>query len=132
MIIVHVNGALFDTLLCSELLLMHKDIALLNWVVEVKQRLGESCRNGIFVPLVCMFFNEVSSPDVVQRKKKLMEGLEKIDRCARQQPNCIFFTCCSVSAWYQRLKLRFLTLAEKPLVSSVAACVSQPEFEFLQ
>ena len=111
---------------------MHKDIALLNWVVEAKHRLGDSCRNGVFVPLVCMFFNQISSPDVIQRKKTLMEGLEAIDRRARQQPNCILCTCCSVSAWYQRLKLRILTLSDKPSASSVAACVSQPEFDLLQ
>ena len=111
---------------------MHKDIALLNWVVEVKQQLGESCKNGVIVPLVCMFFNEVSSPDVVQRKKDLMEGLESIDRSAQQQPNCFFRVCYSVSAWYQRLKLRVRLMAVKPPASLVAACVSQPEFDFLQ
>jgi hypothetical protein len=111
---------------------MHKDITVLNWVVEVKQHLGESCRNGVFVPIVCIFFNEISSSDVLQRKKELNEGLEAIELSTRQQSNCIFFICHYVSAWYQRLKLRIQFFKMKPTASSAAACVNEPEFDFLQ
>lgn len=115
-----------------ELLLMHRDITVLNWVLEVKQHLGESCRNGLFIPLVCMFFNEVSSADVLRRKKDLFEGLEAIDRSTREQTNSIFCMCYSVSAWYQRLRLRFHFFKMKPPASAAAECVIQPEFDFLQ
>ena len=111
---------------------MHKDVALLNWVVEVKHRLGESCRNGVFVPLVCMFFNDVSSSDVLRRKHDLLQDIDKINRAARQQPDCVFRLYHSASAWYQRLKLRIQTLAAKPPASLVGECVNQPEFDFLQ
>ena len=111
---------------------MHKDISMLNWVVEVKLRLGDSCKNGIMVPLVCMFFNEVSSPDVLQRKLDLLQGIDSINRTAQLETNCVFCMCYSVSAWYQRLKLRIKMLAAKPTASLVGECVSQPEFDFLQ
>ena len=111
---------------------MHKDITVLNWVLDVKQHLGESCRNGLFVPLVCMFFNEVSSADVLKRKKDLFEGLEAIDCSTRQKTNSIFCMCYSVSAWYQRLRLRFHFFTMKTAAASAADCVNQPEFDFLQ
>ena len=121
-----------DSFLLAELLLMHKDISLLSWVVEVKQRLGDSCKNGVIIPLVCMFFNEVSSPLVIQRKQLLMQDLQSIERSAQQQRNCIVRACYSATLWYQRLKLRLQTLADKPPASLVASCVAQPEFYFLQ
>ena len=118
-------------------MLIHKDEFVTKWVTGIKTHLAGMCEDGFVVPMIALFYNDASTNDILESKRRTRLQLAAIDQQSQAIAQLPWYSVARrvsfrLTSWRQRVAVRIGVWRHQLPQEAVTQCISSPEFEFLK
>lgn len=120
----------------SRLMLINKDLIVATWMSAIQQCLGDACQSGFLMPIITLFYNKVSSADILARKHMRAQELAALHKQAQSLRSLPWY---SFYSWFRGYFRIFLEKTKMKISDArfwipqnmLDECVERPEFRML-
>ena len=116
---------------------LHKDIFVTKWVLSITSRMAGMCEESFAIPIIALFYNDVTSMDILKRKREMRIQIELFNQQLIYLRQRRWYEISSrisgyIKLWWNKLKFHFSIWRQQLPAEAVNQCLQCPEFEFLQ
>lgn len=118
-------------------MLMYKSQFISSWIASIMKHMGTLCEENVVIAIATMFYNGISTEDVIKRKREVKIKRESILKHFEKLKQLPWSKVCSwlvqsCSLRWSWVKSEFSHSRYLPDEDAVEGCLKQPEFEFLK
>jgi hypothetical protein len=118
-------------------MLMHKGEFVAKWVAGIKSRMTGMCQDGFVIPVIALFYNDVSTVDILECKRITRLERAAIEQRSQTLARIPWYSVAErlsvyLKLWRERMAIRIGVWRHQPAEDAMDRCLSSPEFEFLK